>query len=189
MVPVMLRERAFTPYHGSPALECGPRSNKLERGGEEGKSPKGDSPKPRALARGTGFTLIEVVVASLLAAILAGGTLISFLVSAKITRESVTVAEATAYAAQTIEEFRNEIACDQPWFNDPGIECGFSGIDGELPVTLTSHDLPPAAQSALRILEFNTTREYEVWARDCDGDTVVGDCYQVTVRLTWEQPT
>jgi len=39
----------FTPPHGSPALECG----------EEGESPKGDSPKPRALARGAGFTVLH----------------------------------------------------------------------------------------------------------------------------------
>src|SRR3989338_10361406 len=61
-----MTRRAFTPHHGSPALEarpcwkgggeCGPRSNLLERGGEEGESPKGDSPKPRTLARGAGFT-------------------------------------------------------------------------------------------------------------------------------------
>src|SRR3989338_3199206 len=37
----------FPPPHGTPALECG----------EEGESPKGDSPKPRALARGAGFTI------------------------------------------------------------------------------------------------------------------------------------
>ena len=43
---------AFTPPHGSPALECG----------EERESPKGDSPKPRALARGAGFTYEVVVV-------------------------------------------------------------------------------------------------------------------------------
>ena len=44
---------------------------------EEGKSPKGDSPKPRALARGAGFTLVEVLVSAFimsitLAAILGG---------------------------------------------------------------------------------------------------------------------
>src|SRR3990167_7544595 len=46
----------FTPPHGSPALE--PRPFEKGRGecGEEGESPKGDSPKPRALARGAGFT-------------------------------------------------------------------------------------------------------------------------------------
>ena len=36
----------FTPPHGSPARACG----------QEGEFPKGDSPKPRALARGAGFT-------------------------------------------------------------------------------------------------------------------------------------
>ena len=57
--PVMreLPGTAFTPPHGSPALE--PRPFEKGRGecGNEGESPKGDSPKPRALARGAGFTV------------------------------------------------------------------------------------------------------------------------------------
>lgn len=40
-----MSQATFTPYHGSRALECG----------DEGESPKGDSPRPRAKARGTGF--------------------------------------------------------------------------------------------------------------------------------------
>ena len=46
----------FPPPHGSPALEPRPFSKGRGECGKEGESPKGDSPKPRALARGAGFT-------------------------------------------------------------------------------------------------------------------------------------
>ena len=77
--------RGFTPPHGSPPLECGEEE---------------ESPKPRALARGAGFTLVELVIAICLSAILGipAGVLISEQLRAALTARDQVVAIGLARA-------------------------------------------------------------------------------------------
>ena len=135
-----------------------------------------------------GVTFIEVLVAAVIGSLLAGGTLLAFLLSAKLARDAVTMSEATDYATETVEKFRNQIACDDPWFNDSP-DCNFQTVDGNLPQASTPDLLPPDVPTSA-LLSFNNSddRRYRVQPADCDG--VAGnDCYLVTVTLTWAPPT
>lgn len=143
----------------------------------------------RRAKRHGGVTFIEVLVASLIAALLAGGTLMAFVLSAKLTRESVTVVEAADYAVQTIERFRNHIACDDQWFNDSPT-CNFGGLpDSDLPVIPVADPLPgPTNPPTSALVGLGATRGYRVLPADCDGDSVNGDCYEVAVTVIWTPP-
>src|SRR3990167_7537129 len=82
------------------------------------------------MSRPRGLTLLEVVIASLVASIVAGGTLMAFVASTRMTtsQDLMTSAEASALAQQTIERFRNEVDATTTeladrvglgWVNDP----------------------------------------------------------------------
>ena len=64
-----------------------------------------------------GLTLVEVVVASLLLALIAGGTMLAIAASVKHGRSSLDVVDAIELAQQTAERLRNHVACDDAWFN------------------------------------------------------------------------
>ena len=69
------------------------------------------------------MTLIEVLAASVIGALLAAGTILAFVMGVKLSRGSVMSGDASAYAAQTIERNRNHIACDDAWF---GGDCTYT---------------------------------------------------------------
>ncbi len=121
-----------------------------------------------------GLTQIEVLAASVIAAVIAGGTMTAFLTASKLTQTAPRDTEAALAAQDTLERFRNHIACDDAWF-DPA-SCGMTGaLSGSDPLPAGSQ-LPGGA------------RNYTVTPADCDGNGSAGDCLQVSVTVTWSPP-
>ncbi len=136
-----------------------------------------------------GFTLIEVMIASVITSLVAAGTFMAFVAAARMNREqnNPQAAEAAGYAQQTIERFRSLIACSpadipaSPWF-DPN-------CNATLPVGWQNDALPPGGPGAGSESLLNTPnplRRYCVTAADCDGVGGVGDCYSIQVKVCWK---
>ena len=121
----------------------------------------------------TGFTLTAVVVASLIGAVLAGGTMMAFVTARKISYGVSSEGDAAYLAQQSLENYRNMVACDSSWFT---------------PATCTSGALPsntPDPLSGSPLQSLGATRKYTVTPDDCDGDGTPGDCFKVTVNVHW----
>jgi len=121
----------------------------------------------------TGFTLIEIVMASLIGGVLAGGTMIAFLRASRLAQGSSNTVEATSLAQQTVERFRNKIACRQPdegsgqtWYDESCAPAVPSGPQDD--------ELPEGA------LGGRGTRTYEVISGP--------DFITVKTRVEWEEP-
>ena len=127
------------------------------------------------------MTLIEVLAASVIGALLAAGTILALVMGVKLSRGSVMSGDAAAYAAQTIERNRNHIACDDAWF---GGDCTYTETTAQqndalaLPTDSTLKPLPDA----------NRIREFQMQPADCDGDGNQGDCYRMRVHVHWDPP-
>ena len=85
-----------------------------------------------------GLTLVEVVIASLIASIVAGGTLMAFVTSARMTasQNPVANAEASALAQEMVEQFRNRVTADTVdvlWWQ---AQAGLTANDGWVADTL-----------------------------------------------------
>ncbi|OGX41157.1 MAG: hypothetical protein A3C53_06335 [Omnitrophica WOR_2 bacterium RIFCSPHIGHO2_02_FULL_68_15] len=133
-----------------------------------------------ASRRTRGATLTEVLVASAIGAVLVAGLMATFLTALRISSHGQGNVEAASLAQQTLERFRNHIACDDSplaggWF-DP-TTCAAVALPTNEPYAL------PAGTKLL-----NGAREYTVTAADCDGDDTAGDCFKVVTKLTWDPP-
>ena len=141
----------------------------------------------------SGMTLVEIIVAAVLTALVAGGTMIAFVTAAKMSRRGgSSQAEAAFYAQQTVEKFRNKVACRQPsesapqtdpqnpagdtWFN--------ASCQSDAPTGWQEDALPTGA--APSITGLGAQREYEVvpGGDDFDNDGRP-DYYRVTSKVTW----
>jgi len=133
--------------------------------------------------RERGFiTLAEVLVASAITSIVAAGLMGVFVAAARLHRVdgSPSAAEASAFGEQTMELFRNMVACDSAWF-DP-TTCG---PGAGLPATWT--DLPlPGGGGTETMRGAGAVRRYCVTPRECDGVAPAGDCYTVRVTVCWD---
>lgn len=131
-----------------------------------------------------GFTLIEVMIASLIATVVAAGTLMANVAAARIVRaESHTMyAEASAYAQQTTEQFRNMVACGEgnpgEWFDIAN--CNPTGV----PAVWTNDALPAGGSESLT-QDPNAKRCYKVTPAPPD----CADCLQVEVSVCWNDLT
>ena len=121
-----------------------------------------------------GVTLTEVLVASAITSMVAGGTLTAFVTAARIQQATngPRTVEASGYAQQWLEALRNRVAADDAFFSS---KAGLGWQDDD-----------PATGIVKRL--------YRVEAKDCDGDGIVAgageaDCYAVTVKVCWNQPT
>ena len=126
-----------------------------------------------------GVTLVEILVASIVGVLLAGGTMMAFVMSKKVSANAAGRVEAADLAQQTLERFRNRVACDDAWFNPSTCVSGPG-----LPAGWTSDVLPVSSS----LLVQGGTRQYRVTPKDCDGDGATGDCFQVESRVTWSPP-
>ncbi len=127
-----------------------------------------------ALLKQHGMTFIEIVVASILAALVAGGTLLAFVTAVRISHGSNLTDEAASLAQQTIDRFRSKIACDDSWYTSATCTAN--------PPTGSISDNDPAISLP------GGTRQYTVAQADCDGDGSVGDCLLMNVTVTWAPP-
>lgn len=133
-----------------------------------------------------GFTMVEILAAAVVAAVIAGGSMLAFVAASRMMRlgDTPAVAEASGYAQQTIERFRNMIACDSPWFlagtcaprpNPPN-------LDG-MPTGWVADPLPAAAAGDTEsILNFGARRCYRVAPRVC---ATTDDCFEIEVKVCW----
>ena len=131
--------------------------------------------------RPQGLTLVEVVIASLVASIVAGGTLMAFVASTRMTtsQDLMANAEASALAQETVEQFRNRVTAnpaDVMWWQT---QAALTANDGWVAEPL------PATGGTASKLNAGAKRCYRVRAADCDGVGGAGDCYAVQSRVCW----
>ena len=131
-----------------------------------------------ASARERGMTLIEVLAAAVIGTVLVGGVMAAFLTAMRLGQQGGGTSEAATYAQETLERYRNHIACDDAaWFNPA--TCAFAGPVGGTPAPA----LPGGA------LYGTAARTYTVTAADCDGVGGPGDCFKVVTTVTWTPPS
>ncbi len=127
-----------------------------------------------------GMTLIELLAAAFIGALIAAGSMIAFVTALNISRQAGTGLEAAHAAQQSMERYRNRIACDDRWFDDtstPTLECApQAGAPPAMPGTWTADGAVPPGM---------TSRDYRVTPADCDGVGGVGDCFQMQVKVGW----
>jgi len=128
----------------------------------------------RLLADHQGFNLVEIIAASVIGALLAGGAMTAFVMSVKTSQQASGKTEAVQLAQQTIEKFRNQIACNSSWFKPTDCEPG----------TLPSNEGDPLPPTSVLPM-FGGSRNYTVTEEDCDGVGGPGDCLKVTTTVTW----
>ena len=123
-----------------------------------------------------GMSLIEVLVAAAIASVLVGGLMAAFLTAMRISVRGGSNTEAAGLVQQTLERFRNRVACDPgSWFG--GANCGATPPPANTP--------DPLVGGAL----FGGTRVYTVTPEDCDG--VPGgpsNCLKVVAKVSWTPP-
>ena len=135
----------------------------------------------RAHSRAGGFTFAEILIAVVITALIAGGTMMAFVAAARMMRagESPAVGEAADDAEETEEKFRNRIACDDDWFDLATCR------PTNLPVGWTDDPLPASSPPSNSILNASPTRRYCITPADCDGDGTDGDCLTMKVEICW----
>jgi prepilin-type N-terminal cleavage/methylation domain-containing protein len=126
-----------------------------------------------------GFTLVEVVVSSVIGAVVVGGTMAAFVAAGRMIRQSDTmaVAEATGFAEQTLERLRNMVACDSAWFQAP---CAPNPPTGQVTDPLVTADGRPYTGGTDSILQMGPVRRCYVVTPACDGE-----CFKVDVKVCW----
>lgn len=126
-----------------------------------------------ALSAQRGTSLVEVVVGSLIASVLVAGLMAAFLTALRISSVGGGNVEASSLVQQTLERFRNRVACDDAWFN---------------PVTCFASSLPPANSSdpLSAGAMFGGTRTYTITQANCG--TGLGDCFKVVAKVSWTPP-
>ena len=129
---------------------------------------------------------MEIMVSTVIGGLMAGGVMLAFLTSMKLSGGASNIAEAAFYTQQTLERFRNKIACRQTgegatdtWYDT---SCNpASPIDAG-----PQNDVLPG--TAPIKVNFGATRQYQVTSVDCDGVGGAGDCLQVEAKGTWTEP-
>ncbi len=149
-------------------------------------------PSLRDRLNNKGLTLVEVIIASLVVAVVAGGTMMAFIASANMTgpysgnvtspnsvqgsQDLSTLAEANDLAQQTVDSLRNEVqmvgATDSPV------------LQSKTPGQWYCGAAVPLAGSGSK-LTGSPVRRYQVFKADCDGDGTTGDCYGLQSQVCW----
>ena len=127
-----------------------------------------------------GVTLIEVIAAAVIGSVIAGGTMVAFVTALNISQRASQATELDYLAQQTMERFRNRIACDDTWFAAPG--CTAAAIpptDDPIPATAPIQKFPPTSR------KFTMTPGPDSPA-DTDTDP---DYYIMQVRACANDPT
>ena len=124
-----------------------------------------------------GFTILEVMIASVIAGVVAAGTLMSFVAAGRMmdVRNNMSTVEATTLGQDSMEHFRNHIACQPPWFD---VNCTYIWPAGWF--------LDPfiGGGGSESILGAAARRCYQVTSNDC-GTGIPNSCFIVDVRVCW----
>lgn len=137
-----------------------------------------------------GLTLLEIIVASVIGLVVAAGAMQAFVMAKQVSAKSTGVVEAANLAEQTIERFRDRVACREPgqtleqtWFD------GSCVVD---PAALLLVDEPEAIPVGGHSLPSLVGRDYTVSMADCTGDGLtdagLDDCLQVQTTVEWNPP-
>lgn len=120
-----------------------------------------------------GFHLAEALMASVIIPCAIGGAMAGLTAAARMlrTQDNAAATEAMGYARQLMEEARNRVAADDPWWATQAA-VGWQAA-------------PFTGNGTETISLQGATRLYCVAARDCDGDGTAGDCYAMQVRVCW----
>jgi hypothetical protein len=127
-----------------------------------------------------GVGLAEVLIGGAIGSVLVAGMMATFLAVARLSESHYGNIEAAALTQQTLERFRNRIACDDPWFQPA--TCAATGLPAP-----NSFD-PSGATGLLAGALYGGTRRYTVTPDDCDGVGGAGDCFRVIAKVSWTPP-
>ena len=135
-----------------------------------------------------GFTVMEVLVASIIGSVVAGGTLMAFVAAAKMTdrQSNPATEEAMDYAQQVLEQLRNAVDVNPRPNATFAALAGLGWIDALFPV-------PPGQAGTETIQNMSGSppvspkRKFCVKPQTCGG--AVGDCYSVLVKVCWNGTT
>jgi Tfp pilus assembly protein PilV len=115
--------------------------------------------------------MLEVLIASVTLAMVAGGSMSAFITAVRISRDGGVSSENAFLAQQTMERYRNKIACRQTaesgtdtWYG-PGAGCAAA---------------PPVGAQTDAI----SGADFTVTPIDCDGVAGPGDCLEMQVTKT-----
>lgn len=125
------------------------------------------------------FTLVEIIIASLITAVVVGGTMAAFIAAARMThaQNGPLYAEAMNCAQQKLERFRNRVAQDDPFLQaNAGLGWQIdNGVD----------DLTDCGSGSESLQTRAPQRRFCVRGEDCDGAPGL-DCFAVLVRVCWD---
>ena len=130
--------------------------------------------------------MIEVLIAAAITAVIAGGALAAYVASSRMMgqQNSPASAEAAGFAQQTIERYRNMIACDSPWFNPATCTAGAG-----LPTTWTSDALPSSAAAGSESILQHTPAPKRCYLVQplaaCTAGAGTPDCFQLQAKVCW----
>ena len=121
-----------------------------------------------------GFSLMEIICTSVIVPIIIGGTMAGYTVAVRLqyTHDDAASTEAMGYARQLLEEARNRVASDDPWW------AAQAALGWQAAPFTGSGSQTISLQGAMRL--------YCVAAQDCDGDGATGDCYAMQVKVCWD---
>ena len=126
-----------------------------------------------------GITILESLMGAVIIGLVVAGTMTAFVTAIAIARNAIFATEGAAFAVQTIERFRNHIACDDAWLNPAN--CGFAAA-----IPWTADPLPGGALGSTLP---GGVRVYRVTPGpdDFDGDGLP-DYLVVNVQVSWTPP-
>ncbi len=126
-----------------------------------------------------GFSLMEILMATLLAAVVAAGMMAALVASTRITHKqnASTMSEAGGQSQELMEGIRTKVGADA---------VGDFLANGSGAWTNYGFGADKGQESSLAVSGQEASGQYKVQPADCDGDGNVGDCYAVTVRACWD---
>lgn len=129
-----------------------------------------------------GFTLTEIMVASLIGTSLAGGTMMAFVTAMRLNRQqgNPSFIEAELLAQETLERHRNDVWEGSPFLFD------VNGVPQATPWTAEALTPPNTTSESIENMNGVAARRcYRVVPEDCDGVGGTGDCFMVQVQVCW----
>ena len=129
-----------------------------------------------------GFTMIELLMATVILTVAIAGIMAARVTVSQIMRNqrNVSFAEASGYAQQTAERFRNDIACDSGWF-DANCDVDPAALPG-----WTADPLPAGGSESIMTIDPTAKRCYRVVPAPA-GSCGTESCLQMDVRVCWHE--